>query len=192
VWAVGGVLCEKDGVDFRREFSIWWKSEQKSSVKFPSKGTVFDYFVEINSDGQAKFSEWSAKIKQIEFDSNTMLMNQITVPTRETVSTSEFIKRYLYVQHPVLLIGNSGCGKTALALGVLREVVAASSMPNAVDQYNYQVINFNNYTDSQYLQNMLEQQLVKKAGKQYGPSGKVKLIYFIDDLNMPQDDGLGT
>lgn len=66
-----------------------------------------------------------------------MLMNQVTVPTRETVSTSEFIKRYLYVQHPVLLIGNSGCGKTALALGVLREVVAASSMPNAVDQYNY-------------------------------------------------------
>jgi len=39
---------------------------------------------------------------------------------------------------------------------------------------------------------MLEQQLVKKAGKQYGPSGKIKLIYFIDDLNMPQDDGLGT
>lgn len=114
-----------------------------------------------------------------------MLMNQITVPTRETVSTSEFIKRYLYVQHPVLLIGNSGCGKTALALGVLREIVQASSAPNAVDQYNYQVINFNNYTDSQYLQNMLEQQLVKKAGKQYGPSGKIKLIYFIDDLNMP-------
>lgn len=54
------------------------------------------------------------------------------------------------------------------------------------------MINFNNYTDSQYLQNMLEQQLVKKAGKQYGPSGKIKLIYFIDDLNMPQDDGLGT
>lgn len=55
------------------------------------------------------------------------------MPTRETVSTSEFIKRYLYVQHPVLLIGNSGCGKTALALGVLREVVASSALPNAVD-----------------------------------------------------------
>jgi dynein heavy chain len=27
VWAVGGVLCEKDGIDFRREFSIWWKAE---------------------------------------------------------------------------------------------------------------------------------------------------------------------
>jgi dynein heavy chain len=27
VWAVGGVLCEKDGVDYRKEFSTWWKSE---------------------------------------------------------------------------------------------------------------------------------------------------------------------
>lgn len=97
VWAIGGVLCEKDGIDFRREFSIWWKAEWKSSVKFPSKGTVFDYFVEIAPDGTAKFQEWSVKIKQIEYDSGTMLMNQITVPTRETVSTSEFIKRYLSV-----------------------------------------------------------------------------------------------
>jgi len=27
--------------------------------------------------------------------------------------------------------------------------------------------------------------LEKKAGKQYGPTGKTKLIYFIDDLNAP-------
>ena len=28
----------------------------------------------------------------------------------------------------------------------------------------------------------------KIAGRQYGPPGKQKLIYFIDDLNMPQLD----
>ena len=63
VWAVGGVLCEKDGIDYKKEFSGWWKSEQKSSVKFPSKGTVFDYYVEIAPDGTAKFNEWTAKLK---------------------------------------------------------------------------------------------------------------------------------
>jgi hypothetical protein len=36
IWAIGGALTEKDGTDYRKEFSTWWKGEkQKSSVKFP-------------------------------------------------------------------------------------------------------------------------------------------------------------
>jgi len=34
--------------------------------------------------------------------------------------------------------------------------------------------------------------LKKIAGKQFGPPGKQKLIYFIDDLNMPQLDAYDT
>ena len=56
------------------------------------------------------------------------------------------------------------------------------------ENYNYQLINFSYYTDSSYLQIQLEQFLKKIAGKQFGPPGKQKLIYFIDDLNMPQLD----
>ena len=32
----------------------------------------------------------------------------------------------------------------------------------------------------------------KKGGKQMGPKGKAKLIYYIDDLNMPQLDPYNT
>ena len=46
VWSCGGGLTEKDGVDYRKDFSGWWKSEWKSSVKFPQKGSVFDYYVD--------------------------------------------------------------------------------------------------------------------------------------------------
>ena len=46
VWSVGGGLSEKDGIDYRKEFSSWWKGEWKSSVKFPQKGSVFDYYVD--------------------------------------------------------------------------------------------------------------------------------------------------
>jgi dynein heavy chain len=45
IWCLGGGLTEKDGIDYRKEFSSWWKSSWKTSVKFPSKGTVFDYYV---------------------------------------------------------------------------------------------------------------------------------------------------
>jgi len=50
VWACAAGLTEKDGVDYRKEFSNWWKGEWKSSVKFPAKGSVFDYFVDQSGD----------------------------------------------------------------------------------------------------------------------------------------------
>ena len=93
----------------------------------------------------------------------------------------------MFVNHKVLLIGLAGGGKTALAKGTLRNLV--KELP---ENYSYQLINFSFYTDSTYLQVQLEQFLKKIAGKQFGPPGKQKLIYFIDDLNMPQLDVYDT
>jgi hypothetical protein len=39
-------------------------------------------------------------------------MNSFAIPTRETVSTKEFINNYLNVGHPSLIIGSAGAGKT--------------------------------------------------------------------------------
>lgn len=39
---------------------------------------------------------------------------------------------------------------------------------------------------------VLEKPLEKKAGRNYGPPGNRKLIYFIDDMNMPEVDAYGT
>ena len=47
IWAFGGCLTEKDKKDYRKDFSSFWKNEFKQ-VRFPSKGTVFDYFVQLD------------------------------------------------------------------------------------------------------------------------------------------------
>jgi dynein heavy chain len=36
------------------------------------------------------------------------------------------------------------------------------------------------------LQKILEKPLEKKAGRNYGPPGNKTLVYFIDDMNMPE------
>ncbi|PSN46658.1 Dynein beta chain [Blattella germanica] len=41
-------------------------------------------------------------------------------------------------------------------------------------------------------QKILEKPLEKKAGRNYGPPGNKTLIYFIDDMNMPEVDTYGT
>lgn len=86
-------------------------------------------------------------------------------------------------RHPVMLIGNAGVGKTVLInekLGALPENYSVCNIP------------FNFYTTSEMLQKILEKQLEKKAGRNYGPPGGKTLIYFIDDVNMPEVDEYGT
>lgn len=86
-------------------------------------------------------------------------------------------------KHPVMLVGNAGCGKTVLVnekLASLSENYAIANVP------------FNFYTTSEMLQKVLEKPLEKKAGRNYGPPGSKTLVYFIDDMNMPEVDGYGT
>lgn len=39
---------------------------------------------------------------------------------------------------------------------------------------------------------VLEKPLEKKAGRNFGPPGSKRLVYFIDDMNMPEVDDYGT
>lgn len=50
--------------DHREEFSKWWLAHFKT-VKFPSQGTVFDYYIDPETK---KFEPWSKLIPHFEFD----------------------------------------------------------------------------------------------------------------------------
>eukprot|EP01039_Chlorochromonas_danica_P017655 gene17655-21089_t len=60
------------------------------------------------------------------------------------------------------------------------------------DGYKTCTINMNFYTDSYALQRQLEQHIDKRSGKTYGPPGGGKLIYFVDDINLPFVETYGT
>lgn len=51
-------------MDYRVEFSKWWVAEFKT-IKFPSQGTVFDFYIDPETK---KFEPWSKLIPQFEFD----------------------------------------------------------------------------------------------------------------------------
>jgi len=179
VWAFGGALAVKDGEDYRSIFNRWWRSEWRP-IKFPDGGTVFDYY----ADGkQSRFCSLADMTEKIDYDPEQP-MSSVTVPTQETVGLSFWLKTMMDLRHPTMFVGYSGCGKTAVIQGALRKLDP--------DETIYSMVNFNYYTDSAMLQKVLEQSLIKKAGKNYGPPGTKKLIYFVDDLNMPQLDKYNT
>jgi dynein heavy chain len=114
-------------------------------------------------------------------------ISSFTVPTSDTIAISFIMKQFLSVKHSPMLVGQAGCGKTQITKGLLEDLVN-----DPKSEYLSQIINFNYYTDSALLQTILESQLEKKSGNNFGPKGKFTLIYFIDDLNMPALDKYNT
>lgn len=84
------------------------------------------------------------------------------------------------MQHPRPL----GTGKTAL----LRQHLSTAD-PNDVATC---VLSLNSLTTAPTLQPLLEAPLEKKTGTQYGAPGSRRLVYLVDDINMPAKDKYDT
>uniref|UniRef100_A0A8C5P182 Dynein, axonemal, heavy chain 9 n=1 Tax=Jaculus jaculus TaxID=51337 RepID=A0A8C5P182_JACJA len=179
IWAFGGVMVQDQLMDYRAEFSKWWLTEFKT-VKFPSQGTVFDFYIDPETK---KFEPWAKLIPQFEFDPE-MPLQACLVHTSETIRVCYFLERLMERRRPVMLVGSAGSGKSVL--------VGAKLSSLDPEEYLVKNVPFNYYTTSAMLQAVLEKPLEKKAGRNYGPPGNKKLIYFIDDMNMPEVDAYGT
>uniref|UniRef100_A0A8D0NCH4 Dynein axonemal heavy chain 9 n=1 Tax=Sus scrofa TaxID=9823 RepID=A0A8D0NCH4_PIG len=179
VWAFGGAMVQDQLVDHRAEFSKWWLTEFKT-VKFPSQGTIFDYYIDPETK---KFEPWSKLTPQFELDPE-MPLQACLVHTSETIRVCYFLERLMAWRRPVMLVGTAGTGKSVLVGAKLASLDAEEHLVKNVP--------FNYYTTSAMLQAALEKPLEKKAGRNYGPPGNKKLIYFIDDMNMPEVDAYGT
>jgi dynein heavy chain len=180
IWCVGGGYAEEQ----KKNFSNWWKDKWKT-IKFSNKGTVFDYYVDIEN---SKLEDWS-KMSGPDIISTIDTSKSIpsyTIPTVDTISAQFLLRQFIQINHCTILVGAAGCGKTQIIKGLLNELVSHG------EEYMQQIINFNYYTDANLLQLNLEQFLEKKAGKTFAPPGRYKLMYFVDDMNMPARDPYDT
>ncbi|XP_049855418.1 dynein beta chain, ciliary-like [Schistocerca gregaria] len=178
VWAFGAAICQDQLIDYRVEFSKWWANEFKT-VKFPSQGTVFNYFVDHETK---KFLPWEEKVQKFELDYDIPLQSFL-VSTNETTRIRYFMDLLMQKRLPLMLVGVSGSGKS---------VIVADKLGSLSENYVITNVPFNFYTTSEMLQKVLEKPLEKKAGRNFGPPGNKTMIYFIDDMNMPEVDAYGT
>ncbi|XP_037924668.1 dynein beta chain, ciliary isoform X3 [Hermetia illucens] len=178
IWAFGSAMFQDQAIDYRIEFSKWWVNEFKT-IKYPTGGTVFDYFLDAETK---QFLPWTERIPKFELDSDLPLQ-AVLVHTSESIRIRYFLDLLMDRKHPVMLVGNAGCGKT---------VLVNEKLQNLSENYAISNVPFNFYTTSEMLQKILEKPLEKKAGRNFGPPGNKTLIYFIDDMNMPEVDVYGT
>jgi dynein heavy chain len=185
IWAMGSALTvTDDGTDNRKIFSDWWRGEWKN-VKLPNQYTIFDYWYDPAAN---TFEQWSKSpylsADMAEYDSTTTTMSSVTVQTPETCSVSYWMKMLVSMRRSVMLAGPSGTGKTQIVMGMLAESDPAEQL--------YSPINFNFYTTANVLLSTMSISLVKKTGTNFGPPGQARLIYFVDDINLPEVDPYDT
>lgn len=159
--------------------------------------TVFDYRVD---EASASMVPWSTVLQPYKAVPGAPFAS-LYVPTAETVGLQFLVDCLQANRHHVMLVGNTGTchsnfasarltphtagtGKTAL----LQQHLSAAD-PNHVTTC---VLSLNSLTTAPTLQPLLEAPLEKKTGTQYGAPGSRRLVYLVDDLNMPAKDKYDT
>jgi len=179
IWAFGGATLVDKAADHRKEFSDWWR-RVFTTIKFPKEGHVFDYFPDPKT---GKMVPWAGVLPQWHAPDDAYLVTKVFVPTLETVRQHSLLDLMVERRRQVLLVGSAGTGKT---------VQVDQYLHSMNENMLYCTINLNFYTDAKALQHIMEGPIDKRSGRIFGPPGTKRLVYFIDDLNMPQVDIYNT
>ena len=186
VWAIGGPFGSDKGADFRKMFDGYWRTEfAKCAMRFPEEGNIFDYFIDPSTkNGEPKRCAHWREITPSYTHDRAEAYARIFVPTLDSTRLLWMGNAMAKLRKPLMFVGNAGSAKTVVMNVLLRQ--------RDEEEWLYNTISFNSRTISGMLQPILEAPHEKKTGTIFGPPGSKKLIYFIDDFNMPTPDKYGT
>ncbi|DAZ93925.1 TPA: hypothetical protein N0F65_008868 [Lagenidium giganteum] len=215
MWAFGGALDGDKGNDQRKVFSAHFKSVTKYRFATSQGGnsnssnpaatsaaavapgdsaggaaasngaggtgplSAFDVLFDVTRN---ELVPWSERVPAFAPSGDNSL-SAVMVPTVESTRLHFLMDLLLRKAFPTLLVGCSGSGKSML----VRE-----HLKNLEDELSFAYVNMHHYMDARQLQLRLEQSVEKRSGRVYGPLQNRKLVYFLDDLNMPFVEEYGT
>ncbi|KAM6908086.1 dynein axonemal heavy chain 2-like [Lycodopsis pacificus] len=147
---------------------------------FPFKDTVYEYYVDTKNKTWASFEDKLPKGWR--FNANAPFY-KIMVPTVDTVRYNFLVMALVLGQYPVLLTGPVGTGKTSVAQSVLQGLD---------NKWAALTVNMSSQTTTNNIQDIVESRIEKRAKGLFVPAGGKRLLWFLDDLNMPANDLFGS
>ncbi|XP_016404673.1 dynein heavy chain 12, axonemal [Sinocyclocheilus rhinocerous] len=193
VWSVGG-CCDTDSRSrfdqFLREI-ISGKAENypipaavsKWECPFEEKGLVYDYSYEFK--GKGRWVHWNESIRNALLGDKNTKVQDIIVPTIDTVRYTYLMDLCIQYGMPLLLVGPTGTGKS---------VYVKEKLMNNLDKELFLpfFVNFSARTSANQTQNIIMSRLDKRRKGVYGPPMGKKCIIFVDDMNMPAKEVFGA
>ncbi|EFO65273.1 Dynein heavy chain [Giardia lamblia P15] len=177
MWSFGAVLDLEERTRTFQKFLY----DKKVVLDLPTldasnpNDNVFNYFV----DDTGNWRLWAEVVPKCEYPPKTETpFANILIPTIDNTSLDMVLRKVSYSQFNIMLIGESGSGKTVDILTFL----------NNQDKEKYAIrnINFSSATTAHLLQDNVEAFVEKRMGLSYGPVAGKKGLVFIDEVNIPQ------
>lgn len=152
-----------------------------TEIKLENNQNIMEYYYDFHKNEFMKYSEEKNYI----FDKDAQFFS-IFVPTIDTIRYSNLIEMMMRARNNLFIAGETGAGKTAIILNVIKKLVCAEELTTIQ-------INFSARSSSENTQKTLESKLDRKKGKKilFGKGGK-QLSVFIDDVNMPEPNEFGA
>ncbi|MEE6501787.1 hypothetical protein FKM82_004321 [Ascaphus truei] len=193
VWSIGG-CCDTDS---RAKFDAFLKelvvgksgnhtmpsSVGKWECPFDDKGLVYDYMYELK--GRGRWVHWNESIKSTAVGGKNTKIQDIIVPTMDTVRYTFLMDLCIKYAKPLLFVGPTGTGKS---------VYVKDKLMNNLDKdkfFPFFVI-FSARTSANQIQNIIMARLDKRRKGIYGPPMGKKCVIFVDDMNMPALEKYGA
>ncbi|XP_066465573.1 dynein axonemal heavy chain 3 [Tiliqua scincoides] len=194
VWTIGGTI----NAESRKKFDHFYRNilmgmdddnPRPKSVKltkthlFPERGTVYDFYFHKQASGQ-----WNMWTEYITKEEQTIAagakVSELIISTMETARQMFFLKTYVEHDIPLLFVGPTGTGKSAITNSFLIQLPKAKYTPN--------VINFSARTSANQTQDIIMSKLDRRRKGLFGPPVGKKAVVFVDDLNMPAKEVYGA
>jgi len=175
IWSLGANIHEDSRILFGEYFRI---EMRKHMEDFPDSD-VYEYGLDTN---RHQLESWSEQISDFKFDPERSFF-EILVPTSDTAKYKFLLNTLMYNSFNVLFIGETGVGKS---------VITNDFLMTAHDNFVSASVNFSGKTTSNNLQSAFEDKLEERRKNLLGPPSGKKMIFFIDDINMPQKEKYGA
>uniref|UniRef100_A0A8C0VQQ8 Dynein axonemal heavy chain 3 n=1 Tax=Cyanistes caeruleus TaxID=156563 RepID=A0A8C0VQQ8_CYACU len=160
VWTIGGII----DADSRRKFDSFYRNL-------------------LNG-----MNEENPRPKNVKLNKNNIFpekgVSELIIPTMETARQMFFLKTYVEHNVPLLFVGPTGTGKTAITNNFLLKLPKEKYIPS--------FINFSARTSANQTQDIIMSKLDRRRKGLFGPPAGKEAIIFVDDLNMPEKEVYGA
>lgn len=192
-WGLGCTMTADDRRAFDVDFRKLIYGEDKANPKpkaykltkqqlFPERGLVFDFYWDKKNNGT--WINWVDLYGHGQTIPTNANLNEIIVQTNESCCQKFFLNLCLNAHLPIMMLGPTGTGKSAVILNHMLNMDKDKYLPN--------VLNFSAQTTAGQTQEVIMSKLDRRRRGVFGPSMGKKCVLFIDDVGMPQKEQWGS